>query len=208
MENIVLPQELSSSIGSESKDFAVKAGRAYPLKESVKLLIAGIVWTAFTSPFIFLFFGPLFLGEEVHFEADGVPVVASPDNLGPIMIPAIIMGIFILVGIGLLSWGIYSLFKKGGYFAGTPTRLVHFQDGNVRSIDWEQFSGDIEVSGNAQKGNISLQLRTGQMVKKGDGPERYVPDVLYISGISNAFEVEQICRRRIKENDPTPTTIS
>jgi hypothetical protein len=106
----------------------------------------------------------------------------------------------------MLSWGIYSIFKKGGYFVGTPTRLVHFQNGNIRSKDWEQFSGDIEVNGNAKKGNILLQMRTGRMVSRKNGPDRYVPDVIYISEIPNVYEIEQICRKRIKENDPTPTT--
>ena len=102
----------------------------------------------------------------------------------------------------------YLLFKHGGYFVGTPTRLVHFQNGSIRSIDWEQFSGEIEVSGDSQKGDISLQMRTGKMVSQKNGPDRYVPDFVYISAIPNAFEIEQICRKRIKENDPTPPTIA
>ena len=77
----------------------------------------------------------------------------------------------------------------------------------MRSIDWEQFSGDIEVSGNVNKGNVSLQMRTGKMVSKKNGPDRYVPDVIYMSKIPNAFEIERICRKRIKENDPTPPNI-
>jgi len=97
------------------------------------------------------------------------------------------------------------LFKKGGYFVGTPTRLVHFSNGTIRSIDWEQFSGDIEVGGNEEKGNISLGLRTGKMVSQKNGPDRYVPDTIYISGIPEAFRIEQLCRIRIKENDPTPS---
>jgi len=97
------------------------------------------------------------------------------------------------------------LFKKGGYFVGTPTRLVHFRNGTIRSIDWEQFSGDIEVNGNEQKGNISLGLRTGKMVSQKNGPDRYVPDTIYISGIQEVYKVEKLCRMRIKENDPTPS---
>ena len=205
MENITLPLELSSSVSSENKDFAVKAGRAQPLKKSFSIILFGTVWTAFTSVFVFAFLGPIFQGKEVHFESNGVPTVAGPDNLGPIIMPAIMIGFFVLIGIGMLSWGIYSIFKKGGYFVGTPTRLVHFQNGNIRSIDWEQFSGDIEVSGNAQKGNILLQMRTGGMESRKNGPDRYVPDVIYISEIPYVFEIEQICRKRIKENDPTPT---
>lgn len=206
MENITLPPELSLSVSSENKDFAVKAGRAQPLKKSFSLILFGAVWTAFISIFVFIFLGPIFQGKEVHFESNGVPTVAGPDNLDPILMPAIIIGVFVLVGISMLTWGIYSIFKKGGYFVGTPTRLVYFQNGNTRSIDWEQFSGDIEVSGNAQKGNISLQMRTGMMVSEKNGSDRYVPNVIYISEIPNVYEIEQICRRRIKENDPTPTT--
>jgi len=201
-----LPRDLSTIVGSESKDFAVKAGRAQPFKKSFSLILFGTIWTAFTSIFVIVFLGPLFLGKEVHFESNGVPTVASPDNLGPILVPALIIGFFVLVGIVMLSWGIYSALKKGGYFVGTPMRLIHYQKGKIRSIDWEQFSGDIELSGNNQKGNISLQMRTGRMVSRKNGPDRYVPDVIYISEIPNVFEIEKICRRRIKENDPTPPT--
>lgn len=206
MENIILPPALLSFVSSENKDFAVKAGRAEPLKKSLSLILFGALWTAFTSVFVFAFLGPLFLGEEVHFETNGVPTVASLDNLGPAIAPAIMIGIFVLIGIGMLYWGIYSIFRKGGYFVGTPLRLVYYQSGRLRSIDWEQFSGDIEVSGDAKKGSITLQMRTGSMVSRKDGPDRYVPNVIYISEIPNVFEVERICRQRIKENDPTPVT--
>ena len=205
LERFNLPNDLNSVIGSEKTDFAVKAKRAQPGKVSVGLIIFGTIWLAFTSIFVVAFLGPLFVGQEVEFTTNGVPTVAGPDNLGPILLPALIIGIFVLVGIAMLGFGIYSLFKKGGYFVGTPTRLVHYQNGTVRSIDWEQFSGDIEVKGNMEKGNLALQMRTGRMVSRKSGSESYVPDTIYISGISNVFEIEQLCRKRIKENDPTPT---
>lgn len=207
LQNITLPTELTAAIGSETIDFAVKAGRAQPLKTSLYTIFFGTLWTGFMSIFVFIFLGPLFLGQEVHFTANGVPTVAGPGNLGPIMAPALIIGVFVLVGIGMLASGFYSLFKKGGYFVGTPVRLIHSKDGNVRSIDWEQFSGDIEVNGDAQKGNISLQMRTGRMVSRKNRGQEYVPDVIYIAGITNQFEIEQICRKRIKENDPTPPAV-
>ena len=204
IENTRLPEDLISIVGSENIDFAIKAGRAQPLKKSFSIILFGTVWTAFTSIFVITFLGPLFLGKEVHFESNGVPTVATPDNLSPILVPALIIGLFVLIGIGMLSWGIYSIYKKGGYFVGTPLRLIHYHKGKIRSIDWEQFSGDIILSGNNRKGNISLQMRTGRMVSKKNGPDRYVPDVIYISEIPYVFEIEKICRNRIKENDPTP----
>lgn len=202
--NTRLPEDLESIIGSESKEFAVKAGLAQPRKTSLSLILFGLAWTGFTSIFVVVFLGPLFLGKEVHFESNGVPTVASPDNLGPILVPALIIGLFVLIGIGMLSWGIYSMTRKGGYFVGTPTRLIHYYKGNIRSIDWEQFSGDIELKGTRQKGNISLYMRSGKMVSRKNGPDRYVPNVIYISEVPYVFEIEKICRQRIKENDPTP----
>jgi hypothetical protein len=129
--------------------------------------------------------------------------VAGPGNLKAAIVPAIIIGVFVLVGILMMAAGLISMFKKGGLFVGTPTRLIHYRNGTLRSIDWEQFSGDIEVSGNEEKGNITLGMRTGRMVSKKSG-DQYVPDTIYISAISDVFTVEKICRQRIKENDPTP----
>jgi hypothetical protein len=203
-ENITLPPELLSYIGTESKDFAVKAKHANPPKVSLFLILFGVVWLGFTSIFFFAFLGPLFQGKEVEFLTNDVPTVAGPGNLRPILLPAAIIGIFILVGLLMLAGGLRLLFKRGGYFVGTQTRLISLQNGKFRSIDWEQFSGDIEVKGDERKGNITLGMRTGRMVSSKNGPDRYVPDTLYISGIPNVFEIEQMCRRRIKENDPTP----
>jgi hypothetical protein len=171
------------------------------------LIIFSLVWLAFTSIFVIAFLGPLFRGKEVEFTSNGVPVVAGPGNLGEITMPAIIIGIFVLVGLLMLFFGLYSIFKKGGYFVGTPTRLINFNKNSYRSIDWEQFSGDIQVNGKETKGTITLGMRTGKMVSSKSGPDRYVPDVVYLSGIPNVSEIEQICRKRIKENDPTPVTV-
>jgi len=207
MNNFELPKNLLTVIGNENVEFAVKASRDKPVKSSLGIIIFGTIWTAFTSIFVFAFLGPLFIGEEVHFTTKGTPTVASPENLGPIILPGIIIGLFVLIGIGMLIGGFYSLLKKGGYFVGTPLRLISFQNGNIRSIDWEQFSGDIEVAGNEISGNISLQMRTGKMVSRKNRGSEYVPDAIYISGITNVFEIEQICRKRIKENDPTPSVL-
>lgn len=204
LQDITLPPDLNAAIGAENKDFVVKANRIQSLKKSISLILSGIFWLAFTSIFVFAFLGPIFQGKEVHFTANGIPTVAGPENLKPVILPALIIGIFVLAGMGILGLGLYFLFKKGAYFAGTPTRLIILQPSNIRSIDWEQFSGDLEISGNAQKGSIALQLRTGKMVGSGNEPSRYVQDVIYIADIPDIFTIEQICRKRIKENDPTP----
>lgn len=207
MNDVYLPNDLLTFIGSEKTDFAVKAKRKQPLKKSLAMIGFGTVWTAFTSIFVIAMFGPLLKGEEVHFSVNKVPTVASLDNFEPMLVPSLIIGLFVLIGLGMLFYGIFSVFQKGGYFVGTSSRLIQFNKGTVQSIDWEQFSGNIEVKNSNESGNISLQLRTGKMVSTKNGPDRFVPDIIYISGIPNVFEIEGICRKRIKENDPTPPNI-
>lgn len=199
-----LPDLLVENIGKEPIDFTVMATRKQPVRKAIALVIFGAGWLAFTSIFVIAFFGPLLSGGEVHFTSNDVPVVATRENLRPLLVPAIMLGIFVMVGAGMLGFGLYNMISGGGFYAGTPNRLIHYHNGVLRSVDWEQFSGDITVNGNETKGNLVLGLRTGQMVSQKNGPARYVPDEIYLCGIPDVYEIEKTCRQRIKENDPTP----
>jgi hypothetical protein len=205
MNDLRMPDDLQSIIGKDTIDFFVKAKRKQPVKNSIGIIFFGTVWTAFTSIFVMVFLGPIFRGEETHFKVDGVPTTASWENFRPMLTPTIFIGVFVLIGIGMLAWGLYSLFQKGGYFAGTNNRLIRYDKGIVNTYDWEQFTGSTEV--NSLKGDISLQLRTGKMVSRKNRPDEFVPDIIYISGITDVLEIEQNCRKRIKENDPSPANI-
>jgi len=204
LDTTSLPPQMLTSIGSENMDFVVKATRLKPVRNILSLIAFSCMWLAITTFISSFMFGPVFLGQETHFTSNGVPMVAGPGNLKPLLWPGVFMGVFLLIGLAMLVGALYSLFKKGGYFVGTPTRLVHGSGDRIRSIDWEQFNGDIQVRGNAQKGDITLQMRTGKMVSQKNGPDKYVPETIYICGIAGAAEVEALCRKRIKENDPTP----
>ena len=206
MNNTIIPPDLLSIIRTESSDFIIKSSRNQPIKKSIRLILFATLWTVVTSVFAFIFFVPLFKGEEIHFNVNDVPTSASLENLSPLIIPLIIISIFVIIGIVMLISGFYSFYQKGGFFISTKNRLIKHYNGNVYSYDWEQFTGNIEY--NTIKGDISLQLRTGRIVQRKDQPDEFVPDVIYISGITNVQEIETICRKRIKENDPTPTNIS
>lgn len=200
-----LPTELNQLLAAESKDFAVKSSRAYPRRTAYFFLAFAGFWLVFTSIFFIGFFGPLITTGETHFVSNDVPTTASWDNLSPLLMPALFILVFAVVGLSLLAAGVYRLFKTGGYFIGTPQRLVVYSKNSIRSIDWEQFSGDIQLSGNNHQGNLTLVMRTGRAVSRKDGGSDYVPDTVYMAKIPDVFEIERICRKRIKENDPTPT---
>jgi hypothetical protein len=204
MANGNIPIELNNALSGEIAEFMVKSNHSVPLKTALVPILFGLVWLGFTSIFIAAFFGPVLMGKEVHFTSNDVPTTAGPGNLEPLLGPGLLVAVFLLVGLAIFGYGLYLLIPQSIWFAGTSKRLVILQKNKVRSIDWEQFSGDIEVSGNSSKGDISLGMRTGQMVnsKHSNHGSEYIPEVIYMIGIPNAFTVEQVCRRRIKENDP------
>jgi hypothetical protein len=200
-----LPTDLKSVIGTEKIDFSIIAKRKHPLINSWGMIAFGIIWSCFISIFVVAFLVPIFKGEEVHFKVNDVPTSGSLENFDSLLVPVLLISLFVVVGIAILISGIYSFFQKGGLFVGTENRLIHYQKGTINSYDWEQFSGNMEL--NSEKGDISMELRTGKMVSRKDKPDEYVPDTLYISGINTVLEIEKICRIRIKENDPTPAVI-
>jgi len=200
-ENI--PQEINTLLNGELYDFAVRANLAQPRKKSLSSLWTGIIFLLVAGFFGFFMFGPLLWGENVHFIQNGVPTVASLSNWRPLIAPTLFVGAFFLLGVGIITSAIYFLFAKGNWFIGTPKRLIIYNKKKTRSIDWEQFNGDVELGGNPDKGTISLKMRTGEMIKR-KGEAVYIPEIIYLSEIPNAFEIEKICSQRIKENDPTP----
>ena len=121
-----LPIDLKKLIENEKVDFSIKAKRHHPLRKSIGRLIFTIAYCAFVSIFVVAFFGPLLKNEEVHFTSNDVPVTASLDDLSELIVPGMIIGFFVIVGIGLIISSIYAFFQKGGYFIGTETRLIQY----------------------------------------------------------------------------------
>jgi hypothetical protein len=204
MEQRMMPPELISALGGESKDFAVKAERGVPQEQAMGLIVFGLFWTAFVSIFWAVFFGPLLQGKEVRFTSNGVATVASLDNMGPLLMPGLIIGLFTLIGLAFLIGGFRMSKEPGPWFAGTESRLIIFSKGSVQSIDWENFTGVTHVRGTNETGEIKFELRTGRMVSRKNAPSQYVPDKVYMVGVPDPFGLEAKCRKRIKENDPTP----
>jgi len=203
LQSIELPEELNISLGSESRDFAVKGTFVQPVGASVSAILFGAGWLGFTSILMSFFLAPGFVKGAIRsFTSPEAANSAEGERLGYLCF-IVFFGIFLSIGFYVILKGIFSLLRSGGYFAGTSTRLVNFRKGKLRSYDWEQFTGDIVVRGTNKKGNITLVMRTGKMVKEKVG-SRFVPDVIYIAGIEGAFDIEQVCKKRIKENNPTP----
>lgn len=203
-----LPIDLKKLIDNEKVDFSTKAKRKYPLSKTRIGLFFACVWCAFVGFMAYAFLGPLLRNEEVHFKLNDVPVTASWDDLSELLIPGLIIGLFAIIGIILLFFAIRSLFQKGSYFVGTETRLIQYNSGKTIITDWEQFTGNVKIESKSNLGDLEYELRTGKMQSRKNESDKFVPDIIYISGIENVYDIEKKCKIRIKENDPTPAVLS
>lgn len=203
-----LPIDLKKQIENEKIDFSLKAKRNYPRSRSLTGLLFGLVWSGFISIFVIVFFGPLFKNEEVHFKSNGEEVTASLGDLSALLVPGLIIGVLMIVGIVMTVYSIVTLLQKGGHFVGTETRMIHYRNGKTIITDWEQFNGNVKINAKNNFGDLEYELRTGKMEKRKNAGDKFVPNIIYISGIENVYEIEKKCRIRIKENDPTPANVT
>ncbi len=207
MSFYTIPQALKSVLDNESIDFSIKSKRNHPKNSAMAMLAFSLFWNAFVSIFIVAFIVPLFTEGEVHFLTNDVPTVATLENWKPMLVPCLIIGVFVLVGLLMLGYGLVMMFQSGAYFVGTPTRFIKYRKGTVTVTDWEQFSGNIKLTNKNLEGSLSLELRTGKIRSRDKGADRFVPDIIHIASVENVFKIEKLCRKRIKENDPTPAKV-
>lgn len=203
-----LPIDLKKLIENEKVDFLTKAKRKYPLGKTRIGLFFACFWCAFVGFMAYAFFGPLLRNEEVHFTSNDVPVTASWEDLSELLVPGLIIGLFAVIGLILLFFAIKSLFQKGSYFVGTETRLIQYYNGKSTITDWEQFTGNVKIESKNNLGDLEYELRTGKIQSQKNQSDKFVPDIIYISGIENVYDIEKKCKIRIKENDPTPVVLS
>ncbi len=207
MNRAELPKELQAIIGAEKVDFITYATRKQPLSNSFGIIVLGIIWLSFSSIITYILIGPLWRGEDVHFTFNGDDVTANMDNLTPAMAPILIASALLLTGVAFLTWGIISLLKKGGYYVGTESRIIHYLNGNIQYFGWDQFTGNVEL--NFKKKNISLEMRKGNIKSISDTTKAFTRGNLHLSGIEDLTAIEQICRKRMKEYEiitPEQTT--
>lgn len=99
--------------------------------------------------------------------------------------------------------------SKPVYFAWTPTKLIRVYENVVEIFEWSQFTGIIKVIWDETRWTIMFLLKSWKMIANFDrNTERYVPDVIGMSNIKDPFEIEKLCRIRIKEKNANPTALT
>jgi hypothetical protein len=199
---ITLPEELLIAIGSETKEFVVKGTRLCPVKGSLTQLIIGIIWVGGFLLIGYLMFDPFGAVQETAV-APSLPDESLIDKLiNQGIVAYLIYALFLVPGIWNLTKTIIPLLKEGGIFVGTPKRLFNYRNGKLIIYEWDQFIQKTSVTGNATKGNLTLTRTTGYQTKRNQaGMSYYRPYIVFISGIPDVFDIEKICKQRIKESD-------
>jgi hypothetical protein len=205
MQDITLPDELLSEIGSETKEFVVRGTRFRPVtRNSLSQLIIGILWVGgfiWIGFFLLNEFGPA----DITSAAPPEPAInesLTDKFLNDGWALGLLYLAFLLPGIWNLKKTVVPLLKSGGIFVGTPQRILNCRKGEIISYSWSEFILKTKVTGNAVKGNLTLTRTTGYYMSAGQragGPKFYIPYIVFMSGIQDVFEIEKICKRRIEE---------
>jgi len=189
MENTSLPIEMENMLSWEKIDFSVKAGREKPLSTWVSLIIFWIIWSIFIGVFAFMFVWSMMNSETVIVNW----VTKAPEDVNFTFIIAIVWA-FSLVWIWMIIYGIYNIMKKWWYFVWTPTRLVYYNKQELKSVNWSEFTKNIQVKWS----NVILELKSGFTVNHSSWSwETFVHHMIFISSIPNALEIGEIIRKNV-----------
>lgn len=86
------------------------------------------------------------------------------------------------------------IFSNGGYFVGTPTRLIHYKKGTIKTYVWELFTDEIKTD--IDSGDIDFTLKTGNF--QGSKQPIFVPDKIEIISAENVSKIERVAHERIR----------
>ncbi len=207
-----MPPEINQFLDSgERVEFAVYSKRVTPLSYTLAGLFFTFIWLSITGTVGFGFLSPWFLNESANFTKNGAPVTVGPGNWSGLLLPALIVGVFAVIGVSALCLIVYSFFSKGGWFVGTSKRLMQYRKGKVTSTNWDQFTGNFEMKGSPEKGNLMLELKTGitttqnSQTFNGVSRQKYTPNRIMIIGIPNVFEIGKMCKARMEESKSATT---
>ena len=181
-----LPPALIRVIDSEEVDFVVLAKRQEDPMPVFGLVAMGSIWTI----------GLIAFSWDIRlfdfYDAEGHLILWER------LTSLFFLALFFLPGVLPIWYGLHLYYKKGGYFVGTPTRLIQYRAGKLAATSWGQFTGKVFVSLSSH--SLTFTLRTGYNYTNRHGfQKRFQPNSIYMRGIPNLREIEKKCKHRIAE---------
>lgn len=187
MEINQLPPKLLSEIGNEPIDFITYTKKMQTTDDSINGITLSTIWLLASIILFYVF-------TSTHRSVDSI---SNETEIGFSDILFIFMGsVFLILGVLFFIFSIINIFVEGGYFVGTPTRMIRYKKGKIMSYNWVEFTGGIHID-SKQKSLIFI-LRTGDTFR-GEKGNSYEPHSVAMVSIENLLQVEQIARKRILE---------
>lgn len=181
--NAPLPPELQNAISGENVDFILRSSRLRPLREALYFLFFSLFWLAISLTVGAGFFLPLIFFGTVDIEINDVPTTVTQDNLDVMILPAVFIGVFVLIGLGVLSYAIYAFFARGGWYIGLPTGISYYRKKKTEFMKWDTFSS-VETKGGDDRGEVILNLQNGSEI--------------HMTKVPEPKKLAEICEQRIK----------
>jgi hypothetical protein len=182
-----IPQELADFIGDEKIVFSVRSKRKKPLTRQVRffagslflLLISGAIATAF------VFSASLALPEQ---------------SMGLHVLAFLFASIVVFFPLMVFVRAIFSFFRSGGYFVGTPNRLIHYRHNRkIKSRGWGAFAPNVMLHNLNQHGvgNVILELKKRIKTKDKKGNNTFYKHRVYMCSVENVLHIKSTCEQRI-----------
>jgi hypothetical protein len=199
-QDITLPDDLNTVLASESKDFVVNGRFVEAPWKPISNIVLGALWIIAVLYMGSGFDFSGFSAEGIKEIAAGLKESAANKDYPQLIFPIVFFGVFLSIGIYYMIFkGVGRLFKRGGIFVGTPTKLYNYKNGQTTYNDWVEFTGNIKVKGNDKRGTVIIERTTGYKLKRAHTSSVYVPYTAYINGIAYANDIAKICKKRIAE---------
>ncbi|GIM51351.1 hypothetical protein CAPN004_03810 [Capnocytophaga cynodegmi] len=186
-----IPQTLNYVINGENVEFFSFSRRSATWNNVILSFVMGLIFSVV---------GVFVLNVEMNLFAflrgeygEGTNIIAllSEGRLTVLVIGSL----FSLVGTWVFVSAFFMIFSKGGYFVGTPKRLIHYKKGDVKIYMWELFTDEIKVD--IHKSYIRFTLKIGKYERQ-DKTEVFVPYKVEVISAENVSKIERVARERIR----------
>lgn len=201
-----LPNKLKKIIASEKTDFIVKSSKQQSIAKTLPALIFSILFIAILGFIIFKFINPI-----IEKELLDTSNIVEIENWTVLVLPAIVLGIFIVIAIGFFIKTLSALFSKGKFFVGTENQLIIYNKGTIITKEWKLFSGKIKTEQKHNYGNLILELKAKKAtniivdedIYDDNVDEEFVSETIEMIGIRNLMTIESKCTYRIEQHNNT-----
>ncbi|ATA89217.1 hypothetical protein CGC58_05460 [Capnocytophaga stomatis] len=185
-----IPRSLNYVINGENVEFLSFSQRSATWSNVIISFVMGLIFSG-VGLFVLNIEMDLFALLRGEYEEVSIKTLLSESRL-----PVLIIGsLFSLAGVWVFVSAIFMIFSEGGYFVGTPTRLIHYKKGDVKIYMWELFTDEIKV--NIDKNYIRFTLKIGKYERK-DKTEVFVSYKVEIISAENISKIEKVARERIR----------